>query len=361
MCAATHVALLLLSAMAFLPTASDAQAAFDPAICTRRSDIAHLIEVDDGAMLHAVNFHRHGGSLEAQQAVWNRGSMEGFDPKVENGQPHLPMKPQDRPYKHLRACWPAADTRNGASAPAGCFFDVLGPIVARCRGGMTSIGNADQEKRFCMGGSKPSNRSRSGSGGRSRKARVLFSIGSFDSWDFEKGAMLLGAFDRIHVFDCTLPGDGLPKLMPPELRPHVRFHPWCLGATTHIAESTGRRFGSYVDLWRLTGEDAPPELVKMDIEGWEWEILPTLLASGQAHLLPLQIAVEVHAQTYRPALKVGPKSFWRTKTPGEVAALMAKVFAMGFVLIDRRDNALCQHCTEIVLYNLCAPRVHLAL
>ena len=97
----------------------------------------------------------------------------------------------------------------------------------------------------------------------------------------------------------------------------------------------------------------------MDIEGWEWEVLPSLLRTGVSRdIMPRQIAFELHVSTYPLAAKIAPTSFWRTKTPGEVAAFMAELFAYNYVLIDRRDNAACPHCTEIVLADICAREHH---
>lgn len=42
----------------------------------------------------------------------------------------------------------------------------------------------------------------------------------------------------------------------------------------------------------------PPKILKIDIEGWELNVLRNLLHSDNRRLLPQQIAVEVHLRTH---------------------------------------------------------------
>ena len=296
-------------------------------------------DVSNHSLADAVNFHSNGGSLAAQQAVWDHGSLLNFS--ATSRMVLNPQLPGDHNSKtRLESCWidnTVLPTRER------CFFDVLGPIVAHCRSGMSSFGKGDEEKRFCLS---------------EDRERFLISIGSNDQWGFEEAALSTGKFDRIHVFDCTLKGDGRPKRMPRSIANRVKFYPWCLATNTYTARS-GRRFGNYTQLMALTNEKRAPELLKMDIEGWEWEVLPSLLHSSVSRdIMPRQIAFELHVSTYPLAAKIAPPSFWRTKTPGEVAALMAELFAYNYALIDRRDNPKCPHCTEIVLADICTRGHH---
>ena len=331
----------------------------------------------------AAAFHRGGGSLAIQQAIFDHGTLPLFNEALDNVMAHLPSTvrpnavargandgtahPHARARDKLVQCW---DAESGSTPPrhAGrtCFFDVVGPIGPACRAGnMTSFGEGDEEKRFCMPSAEPAAPGR-GAAGRAAAAahapRVLFSIGSNDQWDFELAAVRGGAFDRIHVFDCTLPGDGLPRKMPASLEGHVAFHAACLAPEAHteavkdVAAGTQarvRRYETYETLVGLANETTPPELVKMDIEGWEWKMLDAL-TGGAPRLRPRQLAFELHALTWAPARRIAPSDFWRAKTPGEVAALMAMLFERGYLLIDRRDHPWCPHCTELVVADVCA-------
>jgi hypothetical protein len=290
--------------------------------------------VSDETLANAVNFHYHGGSLAVQQKVWDHGSLSHFDGRFMPSNLELPLKrqPNDK-----RSCWV-----DNTILPKrkSCLFDVLGPIVAHCRSPMSSFGTGDEEKRFCLHGSR-------------ERQPFLVSIGSNDLWDFETAVLSTGKFKRVHVFDCTLGGDGQPKRMPQSLANRVTFYPWCLAEKTYTAKS-GRKYGNYTQLMALTKETSAPELLKMDIEGWEWEVLPSLLRTGVSRdIMPRQIAFELHVRTFPAAEKIAPPSFWRAKTPGEVTALMAMLFAHNYVLIDRRDNAACPHCSEIVVADIC--------
>ena len=279
------------------------------------------------AIRSAAAFHRGGGSLQVQAALLNQGTKKDWNEGRGDLPPKLP------PWK--------CDRSRGQA----CYFDSAGPIGPFCRSNMTTFGAGDEEKRFCLVHRQ-----------QAKAARVLFSIGSNDQWQFETTAILNGAFDHVHVFDCTLPGDGLPKAMPKSIEAHVTFHPYCLAKKPHEEPAMDgkprKRYTTYESLVRMAGVGSAPELLKMDVEGWEWEVLQTI-TSGPRRQRPRQIAFELHVVTWAPKYHIAPPDFWRAKTPGEVAALMAGLFERGYLLIDRRDNDECHTCTEIVVADVC--------
>lgn len=183
------------------------------------------------------------------------------------------------------------------------------------------------------------------------RRRVLWSVGSNNQLGFEEDAA--HAFDAVYVFDCTLPNNTLAPKVPisPQLRRKLKFLPYCLksadgargeltGASagsitagqrrgehqrgtelrgsgqrggqhdhTSLREHRGgeqhergrrepeRAYLSYIELLTLTGEARGPELIKMDIEGWEWSVLHAMAAGASGwpqHTRPLQIAFELH-------------------------------------------------------------------
>ena len=90
------------------------------------------------------------------------------------------------------------------------------------------------------------------------------------------------------------------------------------------------------------------------IAGFEWDVLPALAAAPS--LLPTSISLELHFVTQMPELRW----YGRMRTPTEIAAWMDYMFMRGgYVLVDRRDNDPCPHCTEIVIARLaqCATTV----
>ena len=80
-------------------------------------------------------------------------------------------------------------------------------------------------------------------------------------------------------------------------------------------------------------------------------MLPALALSPA--LLPATISLELHYLTQMREITW----FGRLRTPPEIAAWMDFMFSRGgYVLVDRRDNAHCTHCSEIVIARL-APCV----
>mmetsp|Transcript_43112 Transcript_43112/g.63413 ORF Transcript_43112/g.63413 Transcript_43112/m.63413 type:complete len:125 (-) Transcript_43112:48-422(-) len=120
----------------------------------------------------------------------------------------------------------------------------------------------------------------------------------------------------------------------------------------------------------------------MDIEGWEYSVLTCMIEANE--MLPFQIAVEFHWSTGGvggPIWGAKPlpaemqnshqfavdKSFekrgymspyadpptYSYKTPGEIGALGIMLFLKGgYLVVDRKDNADCLHCSEFLMARL---------
>ena len=91
----------------------------------------------------------------------------------------------------------------------------------------------------------------------------------------------------------------------------------------------------------------PPLYLKMDIEGFEWEVLSEIASSSA--LKPQQIAVELH---------YGWNFFHhgdsKDKSSSELMLLMDSIYRNGnYFVVDRHDNVLCDSCTEILLSRIC--------
>ena len=79
----------------------------------------------------------------------------------------------------------------------------------------------------------------------------------------------------------------------------------------------------------------------MDIEGYEFQVLHSIIDSGVR--IPLQIALEVHLISMED-------NNARARSSAEVFAFMNYLRDFGgYSLIDRHDNPYCSHCTEILL------------
>ena len=155
--------------------------------------------------------------------------------------------------------------------------------------------NYDEAKRFCY---VPS--SSSSSEVKEQKQQipitsiapcVTYSIGSNNKWDFEEH-MVRDTNCRIETFDCTV-----DATVPFHIHNRTRFHSFCLGSK---AGTIGQQI--YMTLPQLNakaGRNQGPDYFKIDIEGFEWSVLKSLVNDVynqpklDAHL-PLQIYGEFH-------------------------------------------------------------------
>jgi hypothetical protein len=213
-------------------------------------------------------------------------------------------------------------------------FEMMGPIVEGCKD-MRKFGTGDEEKRICW------------SSELNKPGCVVYSIGSKNQFKFEE-SIAENTPCEIHTFDCTVQN---PTRIPPKYRDRITFHSICLGHTKETLPD-GKKFDTLAGITQLVGKHAT--FLKMDIEGFEWNVLPGIVSSAISSLLenpskntfPTQIGVEVHFSTLMSELS------WRgrDKSPGEILALFNHLFyAAGYAVLDRNDNPLCPYCTEILL------------
>jgi hypothetical protein len=122
------------------------------------------------------------------------------------------------------------------------------------------------------------------------KGCLVYSLGSNNNVDYEQSVHReIGC--ETHTFDPTLDG-------PFEGKAYSAFHPWGIGRDSEEREFDGTTFAtvSVATAMKKLGHDGRRiDLLKMDIEGAEWEALPELfgqIASGA--VVVDQIQVEVH-------------------------------------------------------------------
>lgn len=182
-------------------------------------------------------------------------------------------------------------------------FDMLGPAYRGLCPLIDSFGMGDLEKRSCAlrtiaprvkaATAAASDRARLKAGAQQSERCVVISIGSNGEWDFE-----IDIVDDtncvVHTLDCTCgPTCRMPSALSATGRVH--FYPYCVAAETN---STGN-FVSYLDMLRMLNLTSAPTYMKFDIEGFEWQLIPSLLTSPSVprHLLPEQLAFELHVVT----------------------------------------------------------------
>jgi hypothetical protein len=248
-------------------------------------------------------------------------------------------------------------------------WDGLGPIGPECAeaftefgsGGLAGSGKNDLSKRLCgsyaqLKGEKEQQEKKnsyglhssfSSSDSSSGSSCVIFSIGGNDEWSFEQEIVTkLGC--TTHTFDCTLK-DGIARKKPDDERIH--FHNICAGDSNY--ELGKMKFRTYQELLKIAGVMSPPTLLKMDIEGFEFDVLTAMLNAGsttiaeeQQLMLPQQIAVELHYQTWM----IGLDWTLRNKQRAELALIGGMLFnGGGYMLLDvNHESNNCIHCAEVL-------------
>ena len=216
-----------------------------------------------------------------------------------------------------------------ASIPYGHRrFDMIGPVGPLCSA-LEEYGTGDGTKRACALQQ------------RADDTCTIVSIGSNGQWDFEQDV-----YEKtkcwVHTFDCTVG----PNVKPPDaISSRVTLHRQCIG--TH--DEPNRAFVKWDTLLESIGLSGPPTFLKVDIEGYEWEVLPAIIQTSKHP--PLQIAFELHYVTQMEGLSW----FLRRKTEAEIGTFIELLVHNGYFVIDRNDNEFCPHCTELLVARLCLP------
>lgn len=214
-------------------------------------------------------------------------------------------------------------------------FEAVGPLVPRCRTDLEKFGSGDEEKRACDLTGFASGHDHC----------VVISIGSKNIWSFEE-SVVKNTKCEIHVFDCTLESSGGIQV-PKGIKHRVTGYDICIGSRDEIVSN--RQFLTYGSILNKANLKQAPTFLKMDIEGYEWEVLPSIIENN-THL-PLQIAFEFH-YGQDPALPLPWGHAW--KTSGEIITFIDYLYrAGGYFVIDRHDNEACGYATELLIAKVC--------
>lgn len=180
----------------------------------------------------------------------------------------------------------------------------------------------------------------------------ILSIGGNDNWKFEDAVRK--QLDCVtHTFDCTLP-NGTPRRKPKDS--DMRFYNYCIDGTTH-SDVNGRQFIDYagiLDKSQLARMAITPILLKLDVEGFEYDFFTSMLRGNAApSSLPQQIAVELHWGTRMTGLR------WmlRTRSSAEIAMFMSTMFtAGGYLPVHTEFSPGCTSCMEVLFFRVVCPR-----
>lgn len=231
-------------------------------------------------------------------------------------------------------------------------FNVIGPLGPSCKTPLEQYSIGDDAKKIC-GLQELQYMKRYGLDGVELPNHecVIYSLGCNNQWGFED-AIVTHTSCRVETFDCTVNEDVVP---PEHLQSRVRLHRVCL--SDHDFILNGLLFLSWDTINILTGVQTAPTFLKMDIEGYEFPVLKSIVDSGK--YLPHQIAVEIHTK------RVEFIKRWEMQGKGIddfeddwVNSLELHSFFEflhdfgGYYPIHRRDNEYCAHCTEILFAKL---------
>lgn len=138
----------------------------------------------------------------------------------------------------------------------------------------------------------------------------------------------------------------------------LHFHHVCLGtihedsATQCIGRDKCGETWTLLEMQQRLGHDRI-DILKMDIEGFEWPMLeawPALSDHASTQMvLPMQILVEVHYRTQFDSLRPPGVVGGDFRFVRDMINLEAHFLRMGYVVVERDDNARCLHCTELTL------------
>lgn len=201
------------------------------------------------------------------------------------------------------------------------------------------------------------------------KPCVVYSIGSNNLWTFELDVLAKTSCE-VHTFDCTGPRSRfeVPEVnyFNHSLGGRLHFHHVCLGTKNLPApeEAPTPEAGNviYGEMWTLakmqsTLSHTQVDLLKMDIEGYEWPLLsswPDLTdISSPSTVLPMQVLMEVHYQTQMKDLSTTDIHDFKYST--DMIRLQSHLLKMGYVIAVRDNNRKCMHCTELTAMRVRCP------
>jgi len=216
-------------------------------------------------------------------------------------------------------------------------FNSVGPPLLECIIlPLETYGKGDEEKRACALKLKSNG-----------KQCIIISFGSNNQWGFEVEVFNALPNCRIETFDCTIDASTKP---PENIASRTTFHHVCIGDSDYVSEQ-GHVFKSWTTILDMIQCSENPLYLKMDIEGYEFQVLKNIIDTGIN--LPDEIAFEVHYDTDIAALN--PTNQY--KSSAELAVFFEYMYRSGqYLLIDRRDNHLCLHCTELLMGRVTASR-----
>ncbi len=235
-------------------------------------------------------------------------------------------------------------------------FEVMGSCKQNCIGGKCG----DDESKIACGVNNDTFSITNGASSTavnyitdSKPTCIVYSIGSNNQWLFEEDILKTTPCE-VHTFDCTWSKD---RFQPPN-NPRLHFHHVCLGTENRPSSARNGEFWTLDKMTTILGHDKI-DLLKMDIEGYEWGIFHSWPEHDHIQyndvVLPMQVLVEIHYQTHFPEIVARRKTDFKYST--DMIRLQESFLKMGYAVVVRDDNAVCAHCTELTLVRIRCPPV----
>jgi hypothetical protein len=151
------------------------------------------------------------------------------------------------------------------------------------------------------------------------------------------------------AFDCSLTMNA-----PSVSGKMFTFNPWCIGTPQDVTyesndinfqgHASALDFRSLVEAMGALGHDHI-DLLKFDIEGFEWEMIQQQLLRSSVR--PWQLAFELHAEHADSAAV--PPSLVQGKGYAAVNRLFLELYKLGYRVISKEINEYDHACAEFVL------------
>jgi hypothetical protein len=316
----------------------------------------HLFNHSDllATITEAYNFHVKGGNLASVMNFKNNAvddTLKGMKLEFQvstNDKHEAEVIKTDYVNNIMRLIKKKGDPRGGYGQPLpGRFVPDMKPLLNENR--RVDVTEPFDEQRWrASEGPKTSCLSITKLSGSRRKYEdkwicgdvhncTVISIGSNDQWGLETALKEYGCVT--HTFDCTLKNNEAKNR--PLNSPNMHFYPYCISSSRYVDTAMNRSYVTYRDMIEMTEMKTPPTLLKMDIEGFEFEVLAKMIQDD--YLLPMQIQVEQHFATRM----VDVSWMFRTLTSAELALFSSMMFVSGGYLPVHRVDA-CAVCLEVL-------------
>lgn len=328
----------------------------------RLFDNATELEV---AIANNIHFHQRGGNLGSIERYLNRHMQNTLDKLDIQFKPNGAQIPTKNAINYLQEFYEkntvdrggygqplpgTLSSTNGQKTIRQALFEKrwinvlepptlerfaagIGPVGPDCTNKVSFSKGTYEEKNLC-------NTTKSHEEQQQKQKEEecnIISIGSNDQWGFETEILRKLPGCITHTFDCTLK-DNTPQNKPKSN--DIKFLPYCIGSN-----DAQPPYLPYEKLWDTTKARTPPKLLKMDIEGFEYDVLDSVLSSDQS-IWPEQIMMEVHWATRMVDVPWMP----RTRTAAEMALFFGALFNHGgYIISHTYADPGCQPCMEVLL------------